>query len=159
MTETERELMQAFATQSVEAERNRARATIADREGRAQEARLFRALAEAQQIHANKALVLLRGNLPLTDESLELAGETVEAMAGLFSDMIMTAATERVPMAETTAIQFFKASKSHMVLAGRVGEADSPYAVCQVCGYTVEGDAPDRCPVCRAAHKQFSVIE
>lgn len=157
--QTEESLMQAFATQSVEAVRNTARATIAEREGRTQEARLFRALAAAQQTHADKALLLLRGNLPLTDESLTVATESLDTMADHFSDMIMTAAKEGAASVETTVLQFSKAAKSQKAAAGRVAGADTPYAVCEVCGYVAEGDPPDRCPVCRAAREQFSIID
>lgn len=159
MTQTETSLMQAFATQSVEAIRNTARATIADREGKTQEARLFRALAIGQQIHADKALLLLRGNLPLTDESLSTVNESLDAMADHFQSMVMTAATDGAAMVESSVLQFFKATKSQVSLAAKVTQADGGYAVCQVCGYIVAGDAPDRCPVCRAAHEQFSVVE
>jgi len=28
--------------------------------------------------------------------------------------------------------------------------------VCEVCGYTLEGDAPDVCPVCNARKERFT---
>jgi rubrerythrin len=36
---------------------------------------------------------------------------------------------------------------------------DAPYYVCQVCGNTVEGEAPDRCPICGAPRDKFKKIE
>ena len=36
---------------------------------------------------------------------------------------------------------------------------DAPYYVCQVCGYTVEGDAPERCPVCGAPRARFKKVD
>jgi len=34
-----------------------------------------------------------------------------------------------------------------------------PFYVCQYCGNTVEGEAPDKCPVCGAPKKMFKLIE
>jgi len=34
-----------------------------------------------------------------------------------------------------------------------------PFYVCQVCGNTVEGEAPDKCPVCGALKKMFKLVE
>jgi rubrerythrin len=34
-----------------------------------------------------------------------------------------------------------------------------PFYVCQVCGNTVEGEAPDKCPVCNAPKKSFKLVE
>lgn len=157
--QTEEALKQVFATQSVEAVRNTARATIAEREGRTQEARLFRALAHAQQTHADKTLLLLRGNLPLTDESLATAKTSLDQVADHFRDMMMTAAREGAASVETTVMQFSKAAKSQAAASGRVADAEAPYAVCEVCGYVAEGEPPERCPVCRAAREQFTVID
>ena len=38
--------------------------------------------------------------------------------------------------------------------AGKVNE-NKPFYVCQNCGHTVEGDAPDKCPICGALRSQF----
>ena len=41
------------------------------------------------------------------------------------------------------------------------GEAidERPIYVCQVCGNTVEGMAPERCPICGAPRRMFKLIE
>jgi rubrerythrin len=37
--------------------------------------------------------------------------------------------------------------------------AEKPIFVCQVCGNTVEGDAPDKCPICSAPAKMFKKVD
>jgi len=44
-------------------------------------------------------------------------------------------------------------------LEGGKSLEERPYFVCQVCGHTVEGSAPDRCPVCGAAQKAFKRVD
>ena len=41
------------------------------------------------------------------------------------------------------------------------GEAlsDEPYFVCQQCGYTVGGEAPEKCPICGAPREMFKQID
>jgi rubrerythrin len=34
-----------------------------------------------------------------------------------------------------------------------------PYFVCQVCGHTAEGEAPDKCPVCGALKVMYKKID
>ena len=38
-------------------------------------------------------------------------------------------------------------------------ESDQDFHVCSVCGYTIEGDAPDTCPVCGAKAKAFFKVD
>jgi len=34
-----------------------------------------------------------------------------------------------------------------------------PIQVCEVCGYTLEGEAPDRCPICNALKDKFTAFK
>jgi rubrerythrin len=60
----------------------------------------------------------------------------------------------------------YQTEKMHLTLFEKAKEAvDSggdvqlgAVQVCQVCGYTVEGDAPDKCPVCNARQEKFTAF-
>lgn len=159
MTKSAANLSSIFASNSVEAARNHLRALKADKEGRPDEARLFRALANGQQVHANKALLLLRGLIGDTDANLEAAESTLTTNAENLQGMIMTAATERESAIESSFIHFMKATMSHTTFVGRTDRSTSPYHVCQICGYMVADTVPERCPVCRAVPEQFELVE
>ncbi|MBW1839828.1 MAG: rubrerythrin family protein, partial [Deltaproteobacteria bacterium] len=36
---------------------------------------------------------------------------------------------------------------------------EETYLVCQVCGNTITGEAPDKCPICGANHSQFKRMD
>ena len=36
---------------------------------------------------------------------------------------------------------------------------ETEYHVCNVCGNTVEGDPPDKCPICGAGKKAFEKVD
>jgi rubrerythrin len=44
-------------------------------------------------------------------------------------------------------------------LEGGKSAKDTPYYVCPVCGNTVAGTAPDRCPICGTPGSKFKKIE
>ena len=50
------------------------------------------------------------------------------------------------------------AANLELVLSPRVQE-EKPFFVCQVCGYTVEGAAPDKCPICQAPKERFKQVD
>jgi len=60
----------------------------------------------------------------------------------------------------------WEAEKTHAEFFQRAKEAaDSgsdlelgPVYVCGVCGHTVEGEAPDPCPICKAKRNKFRVF-
>ena len=159
MSQTHDNLIHVFGLLSLEVTRNLARATIADREKENQKARLFRALAAAQQLQADKILLQLRGNLPLTEENITLSEAALSHIADHFQSMIMTAAKEGETQAETTALQFAKASMAMKSLLGKAQTADATYATCTICGYITAGAPPERCPICRAATELFATAK
>jgi rubrerythrin len=42
---------------------------------------------------------------------------------------------------------------------GGMDLAEAPIVVCDVCGYTVSGEAPDKCPICGAKKERFFEVE
>ncbi|MEW6107694.1 MAG: rubrerythrin family protein [Nitrospirota bacterium] len=164
MSKTEQNLTEAFAGESQANRRYLAFAKKAEAEGYKQVARLFRAAAEAETVHAHAHLREL-GGIKSTKENLEAAisGESFEFQK-MYPQMIKDAEAE----AQKGALRSFNyANEVEKIHAGlyrkaleRLGKnPDVDYYVCQVCGNTVENEAPDECPVCGAKKQAFRKID
>ena len=165
MTRTEDFLMESFAGESQANRKYTAFAGQADREGFAQAARLFRAAAEAEAVHAANHLRALKA-IKTSRENLResIAGETHE-FKEMYPEMIATAKAEGAKDAERSfnyanAVEEYHARLYHDMLEGLEAKKESyPYFVCPVCGMTVEKEAPDKCPVCGVKGSMFKKIE
>ncbi len=165
MSKTEDALREAFAGESQANRKYLAFAAKADQEGFPQAARLFRAAADAETIHAHSHLRALKG-VRSTRENLEeaMAGETHE-FRSMYPGMIESARAEGNKEAERSFHFANEVEKVHAALYQKLlkslGESGEtyPYYVCPVCGYTAEREAPETCPVCGAKGKLFRKIE
>lgn len=163
MSKTEDNLKEAFAGESQANRKYLAFAIQADKEGYKQAARLFRAAAQAETVHAHAHLKAL-GHVKSTAENLKeaVAGETHE-FKSMYPAMIETARAENNKAAERS---FMYANEVEMVHASLYQKAldnlesleDTDYYVCSVCGYTCENEPPDTCPVCGSKSKAFSKV-
>jgi len=163
MSKTEQNLKDAFAGESQANRKYLAFAQQAEKEGHKQVAKLFRAAAEAETVHAHAHLRALKG-VKSTAENLKEAieGETHE-FKEMYPGMIEAAKAEGEKVAERS---FDYANKVEEVHAGLYKKASDnlgknenvDYYVCSVCGMTVEKEAPEKCPVCGAAKKAFSKV-
>jgi rubrerythrin len=160
MSKTEQNLMEAFAGESQANRKYLAFAKQAEKEGYLQAAKLFRAAAEAETVHAHAHLKAL-GQVKSTAENLKAAigGETHEFKT-MYPSMIKTAKEEGHKAA---ARSFSYANEVEKIHAGLYQKAldnldsleETDYHVCSVCGYTCENEPPDTCPVCGAKSKAF----
>jgi rubrerythrin len=165
MSKTEDALKEAFAGESQANRKYLAFAAKADQEGFAQAARLFRAAAEAETIHAHAHLKALKG-IRSTKENLQeaVAGETHEFKI-MYPAMIEAAKVEGHKEAERSFVFANEVEKIHAGLYQRMldnlaGAKESySYYICPVCGYTAEKEAPETCPVCGAKGKMFKKID
>jgi rubrerythrin len=164
MTKTEQDLQDAFAGESQANRRYLAFAKKADAEGYKQVARLFRAAAEAETVHALNHLREF-GGIKNTKENLEVAigGETYEFQS-MYPKMIEDAETEGKKAALISFRYANEVEKIHselykQALANLGNNPEVDYYVCQVCGNTVEGEPPDRCPICKSLKKMFKKTE
>ena len=157
-------LKEAFAGESQANRKYLAFAKKADEEGYAQVARLFRAAADAETVHAHAHLRVM-GGIGSTEENLRQAieGET-EEFRSMYPRMMEEAKAEGddaayMSFANANAVEEIHAGLYRKALEnlGRNEEVD--YYVCQVCGNTVEGEAPDKCPICGAPKKMFKKID
>ena len=163
MTKTDENLKAAFAGESQANRLYLAFAKAAEQEGFPQIAKLFKAAAEAETVHAHNHLRVL-GQVKTTADNLSTAvsGETYE-FTKMYPQMIEDAKAE----GNKKAVQSFdyanKVEAIHADLYQKAIDAiktkqDLPTAdiyVCPVCGNTFEGNAPDKCPICCDAKRQI----
>lgn len=161
MTKSEQFLMEAFAGESQANRKYLAFAKQAEKEGYHQVAKLFRAAAEAETVHAH-AHLRTAGGIKTTAENLQVAisGETHE-FEHMYPEMIAAAQAEGNKAAERSFTFANEVEKVHAwlykkALANLDKQADVDYYVCSVCGYTCENEPPDKCPVCNSGAKAFS---
>ena len=160
---TEENLKNAFAGESQAHMKYLTFADKAEKENFSNVARLFRAHSFAEQVHAINHLRTLSG-IKKTTENLQKAieGETFE-VEEMYPAYIKVAEEEQEKGAETVTKWALEAEKVHAVLYQKAKEAVengqdiefNPVHVCQVCGFTAEGEAPDICPVCGALREKF----
>jgi rubrerythrin len=157
-------LKEAFAGESQANRKYLAFAKKADEEGYPQVARLFRAAADAETVHAHAHLRVLGGINGTTDNLKEAIGGETHEFKSMYPKMIEEAKAEGNSAAE---MSFSNANAVEEIHAGlyqkaldNLGKNETvDIYVCQVCGNTVEGEAPDRCPVCGAPKAKFNLID
>jgi rubrerythrin len=160
---TEDNLKGAFAGESQAHMRYLIFAKRAEAEGFPNIARLFRAISYAEQVHATNhydVLGMIRGSSDNLQVGID--GETYE-----INDMYPAFHAVAQLQEEKGAMQTFnfalQAEKIHASMyqkAKQTVEARKDIQlgtvhICDVCGHTVEGEAPDRCPVCGASKEKF----
>ncbi len=166
MTSTKDDLKAAFAGESQANRRYLAFAKRAEDEGFSQIAKLLRATAEAETIHALSHLQVM-GGVERTEINLEhaIGGERYEHTE-MYPSFIITAKNESNKAAERT---FTLANKVEQIHEGKFQTAlqavrtgkDLPKKklfVCPVCGNIEEGEAPEHCAVCGAAGSSFKEV-
>jgi rubrerythrin len=164
---TKDNLQDAFSGESMANRKYLAFAKRADEDGYTQIAKLFRATAHAETIHAHAHLRVL-GGIQDTQENLQSA---VEGEAYEFHEMypafLEEARREGIKPAEFSFKNALAVEEIHHDLYSKAlavikeGE-DLPAVaiyVCPVCGYTVEGNTPANCPVCNIPGARFCEIE
>jgi rubrerythrin len=164
MSKTEQNLRDAFAGESQANRKYLAFAKKAETEGYAQAAKLFRAAAAAETVHAHAHLRTLK-EVGSTADNLKvaIAGETHEFKA-MYPAMIEEAKAEDHKAALRSFTYANDVEKIHANLYTKaLDNLDSleavDYYVCDVCGYTCENEPPDECPVCKAKKKAFFKVD
>lgn len=161
---TEENLKNAFAGESQAHMKYMAFADKAEKENLANVARLFRANSFAEQVHATNHLRTLSG-IGNTSENIMAAieGETFE-VEEMYPAYVCVAEEQQEKGAETMTRWALEAEKVHAGLYKKALESvengqdmePKPIHVCQVCGFTVEGEVPDTCPVCGSPKEKFT---
>src|SRR5512139_3030810 len=156
LARTDENLKAAFAGESQANRRYLAFAQKAEEEGFTQAAKLFKSAAEAETIHALNH-VRISGVVKSTMDNLGTAvsGETHE-FKNMYPGFIAVAKEEKNKQAVWSFDIANKVEQIHAALFQKAIDAmkskrempETDYYVCSVCGNTVEGSPPDKCPIC-----------
>jgi rubrerythrin len=160
----ERKLREAFAGESKAYVRNLAFAKKAEEDGFPQVASLFRAVADAERVHADEYLKYLEGVIGETEDNLKAAFENEMKAKNDYYPAFIKQAFEL--KREDVAWSFSRSrdvEERHAILykdalEALLKEQDREYHVCQVCGYIFDGNLPETCPVCRTKKENFKKI-
>jgi rubrerythrin len=161
-TKTLSNLKAGFVAESQAHLRNLAFAMKAEQEGHSQVATLFRAIAEAEAVHAFTHLHHL-GAVSDTQDNLESAFERENLAAGAYPQFVIAANEE----GNTSVAKAFSYSrdveKGHAklyekALAHMMAGEETEYYVCQVCGHVSDGALPEVCPICSAPKDRFRKV-
>lgn len=164
MSKTTDNLKAAFAGESQASRKYLAFARKADEEGHPQVAKLFRAAAAAETVHAYNHLKAL-GGIQSTAENLQqaIAGENYEVVS-MYPPMIAEAEGEEDARAARSFKWAYEVEKVHEELYRKAFDSldkeasTADYYVCPFCGYTHEGPLEGKCPVCGAPFEKFERI-
>jgi rubrerythrin len=164
-TTTEKNLGVAFTAESKASVRNAAFAMKAEQENLPQIARLFRAISNAEEVHAKRYLLLMRGKIGSTEDNLKMAFENeIRANIEEYPRIIKVAEEENASKAVMKAFtQSRDVESQHAELYKRaindmLADRETEYYVCSICGNISENKIPDNCPVCGAAKSRFMAV-
>lgn len=162
-SKTEQNLLEAFAGESQANRKYLAFAKRAEEEGQPQVAKLFRAAAEAETVHAHAHLRAL-GGIQDTAANLReaVSGETHEFTA-MYPEMIKQATSEGYDTALKSftfanAVEKVHAELYQKALDNLAHPVEVDYYVCKVCGNTIEGAPEGPCEICSSGSSAFMRI-
>ena len=166
MSKTTDNLKEAFAGESQANRKYLAFARKADEEGLPQIARLFRAAAAAETVHANNHLKALEGIRSTAENLQEAAGGENYEVISMYPPMLTEAESAGEKRAARSFQWALEVEKVHEALYRKAAESlaqgkDAPaveYYVCPVCGFTHEGPMTERCPVCQTPAERFEKV-
>jgi rubrerythrin len=166
MTTTTDNLKEAFAGESQANQKYRAFAKKAEKEGFTNIAKLFKTTAEAERIHAE-------GHL----KALDMIASTAENLQGAIDGETFEFTEMYPPMAELATAEGHKAktmfefalgaeavhaeiyTKALEALKSGTDMDVSDFYLCTICGYIEMGSTPEKCPICGALGKVFTLVE
>lgn len=163
---TKENLAEAFAGESQANRKYLAFAKKAEADGLPQVAKLFRAAAHAETVHAHAHLRAMGGIRSTADNLKEaVEGEGFEFQK-MYPPFLEQAKAEGHRAAENSfkfalAVEEVHHGLYQQALAAVEGGkdlADRPVYVCEVCGNTVYDAAPEKCEVCLVPKERFTLI-
>jgi rubrerythrin len=163
MAKTDENLKAAFAGESQANRLYLAFAKKAEEEGYTQAAKLFKAAAEAETVHAlNHVRITPQVKSTMDNLSTAISGETYE-FKKMYPEFLAEAKQENAKQAAWSFDVANKVEQIHANLFQKAIDAmknkkEMPkvdYYVCSVCGNTVEGSPPEKCPICGSPREKF----
>jgi len=167
MSQTDENLEEAFAGESQANRKYTSFANRADKEKFLTIARLFRAAAAAEAVHAANHLRVMKGVASTLDNLKVAASGEAQEFREMYPAFIQQARKEENKEAARTFDYANQVEEIHHALYTRAVQAqekgqdlpETKYFVCGSCGNTVEGEPPEKCPICGAPRSRFMPIE
>ncbi|MCB2147507.1 MAG: rubrerythrin family protein [Deltaproteobacteria bacterium] len=138
----------------------------AEEENVPQIARLFRAIAEAERVHATRQMNLIKDLIVKdTDTNLEKSFQREKSISeNEYPEFLKIAEEEGETVAALAFSHARDAEGFHAKLYERaimnvIKDEVKEYHVCQVCGYVTDKKIPKKCPVCGAPEEKFKTID
>jgi len=163
-SKSEKNLLEAFAGESQANRKYLAFANKADQEGHAQVAKLFRAAAAAETVHAHAHLRTVGGIASTVDNLKEAVGGETHEFTNMYPTMIEEAKADGLEAAQRSfafanAVEKIHADLYQKALDNLGKNAAVDYYVCSVCGNTLEGPPTGPCSICGALPAAFKKID
>lgn len=163
MSRLKEDLDKAYTRQSRANSKYFAFARKAEHEGHRQAAKLFRAAAEAEAIHAQnflRALGIVKGTTEIILAAIDDARELEKG----YPSIINAARAEDDTWAAKSSCYALESEKIYAKLfkeaLEKLGqEEETDYYICGACGFTVEDEPPEKCPVCGSRKEAFKKTE
>lgn len=138
----------------------------ADEEGAPQIAKLFRAIAEAERVHATRHMSLMKDLIVKdTDTNLEKSFQQEQSISENTYPEFLKEAEEEGEQAAAMVFGFardaesFHAKLYERAIMNMIKDKEAAYHICQVCGYVTDKKLPKKCPVCGAPQEKFKTME
>jgi rubrerythrin len=167
MYKTDDNLKSAFAVESQAYCRYTFFASKAEAEGFPEMARLFRAAAQAEIVHARNHFSVMGGVGTIKDNLLAAATDEHYEITRVYPPFIEKAQEERADQAQLSFTYAYSAEKVHNELFEKALEAAKNgqtvpaqvYHVCQVCGNIITGEIPRNCSICKNTSDKFEIVK
>ena len=161
----EKRLKEAFAGDSKANMRNLAFGKKAEEEGFPQVARLFRAVAEAERVHAEEYRKYLEGSHRRTRRESQGRPSKTRFKAKKESHPAFVKEAFELKRGDVALIlpvpgmwRRDTPNSTRDALGSHAPKQDTEYHVCQVCGYIFDGELSEQCPVCRTKRENFKKV-
>jgi len=166
MTKTKENLQTAFSGESQANRKYLAFARKADIDGFPQIARLFRAAAQAETVHAQNHFKAMDGVQDTAANLQEAIGGENYEVVSMYPPMVSEAEAEGDKRALRSFDWALQVEKVHEALYRKAADTfsqgkdlpETEFYVCPVCGYTHEGKMTEKCPVCGALPEKFDIV-
>lgn len=133
----------------------------ADQEELPQISKLFRVISYSEEIHGERALRMLR-EIKDTDSNLKESFQSETHVAEVAYENFIELSED---LGDVAASNIFSNSRDvedghaklyNYAINHLIGERETTYFVCKVCGYVSDGVLPEVCPICSAPKEQFT---
>lgn len=159
---TRQHIEETFLEVSRAATRKRLYGLRAEQDGETQLARLFRAIAVSEEAQACRLLLQLRGQTGKNAENCQTAfAEEIPDLIRRYEQAAETAKNGSEKAMHSAFSQSAKVQRKHLSLKKKLEKnsaMETPYHVCGFCGFVMEGNAPDNCPICSAPARRFKEV-